>query len=151
MTNLRIIPDIDNFQGHDLEMGTNCLGPFLLSVLLEPILRRTAVTENMKKSSHKPVRIVWVSSMISMLTPKGGISFDEAGSPTVLKGMSNYMVSKSGNVFLAAEFAKRLGDDGILSVSLHPGLMRTELQRHISVIERRIMVDMPLKIPRLIN
>lgn len=54
--------------------------------------------------------------MISLLTPKGGISFDEVDNPTVLKGMNNYMVSKSGDVFLAAEFAKRLGNDGILSV-----------------------------------
>ena len=54
--------------------------------------------------------------MINLLMPKSGISFDEVGNPTVLKGMNNYMVSKLGDVFLAAEFGKRLGNDGILSV-----------------------------------
>jgi len=35
---------------------------------------------------------------------------------------------------LAAEFAKRLESKDILSVSVHPGLMRTELQRNMGVI-----------------
>lgn len=69
-------------------MGTNCLGPFLLSALLEPILRRTAAAEGMTKSSHKTVRIVWVSSMIGLLTPKGGINFNEVDNPSVLKVMN---------------------------------------------------------------
>jgi retinol dehydrogenase-12 len=90
--------------------------PFLLSTLLEPILRRTAASEGMTKSSHKTVRIVWVSSTISLLTPKGGINFNEVDNPSVPKAMNNYMVSKSGDVFLAAEFAKKSGNDGIPSI-----------------------------------
>jgi retinol dehydrogenase 12 len=70
----------------------------------------------MTKSSHKTVRIVWVSSMISLLTPKGGVNFNEVDNPSVLNVMNNYMVSKSGDVFLAAEFVKKSGNDGILSV-----------------------------------
>ncbi|XTI95265.1 hypothetical protein V2W45_1349690 [Cenococcum geophilum] len=93
-------------------MGTNCLGPFLLSALLEPILRRTAAAEGMTKSSHKT----------------GGINFNEVDNPSVLKVMNNYMVSKSGDVFLAAESAKKSGNDGILSVSLHPGTVFKPLQ-----------------------
>ena len=54
--------------------------------------------------------------MISLLMSEGGVSFDEVGNPTVLNGMNNYMVPKSGDAFLAAEFGKRLGNDGILSV-----------------------------------
>ena len=90
--------------------------PFLLSALPEPILRRTAASERMTKSSHKTVRIVWVSSMISLLTPKGGINFNEVDNPSVPKVMNNYTASKSGDAFLAAESAKKLGNDGILSV-----------------------------------
>lgn len=74
-------------------MGTNCLGPFLLNTLLEPILRRTAAARGVTKSSHKTVRIVWVSSMISLLTPKDGISFNEVDNPSVLKVMNNYIIS----------------------------------------------------------
>jgi len=50
-------------------------------------------------------------------TPAGGMSFDSKGRPQILpKPMANYMQSKVGGCWLAAEFAKRLGSKGILSV-----------------------------------
>lgn len=98
-------------------MATNCLGPFLLNHLLEPILTRTAHA----KSAPNAVRIVWLSSAISMtsIVPHGGIHFDEeCGSPKVLQNyMQNYMQTKVGNVFLASEAAKRLGRDNVISVA----------------------------------
>lgn len=101
-------------QGHDLEMATNCLGPFLLNRLLEPILIRTAQAES---TASGRVRIVWVSSMITVSVPPGGIQFEKSGRPKVLKNaMQNYMQSKVGNVFLASEVAKRVGDDGVISL-----------------------------------
>lgn len=99
-------------QGHDLEMGTNCLAPYLLTLLLEPILTRTV-------ASVPPlsVRVVFVVSLIQLGTPAGGMSFDSQGTPKVLpKAMDNYMQSKAGGAWLAAEFAKRLRSKGILSV-----------------------------------
>ena len=100
-------------QGHDLEMATNCLGPFLLNQLLEPVLARTAHSE----STPDRVRIVWLASMVTASVPDGGIHFSKRGSPKVLKNaMQNYMQSKVGNVFLASEAAKRLSKDGIISM-----------------------------------
>ena len=50
-------------------------------------------------------------------SPAGGMSFDSQGTPKVLpKPMENYMQSKVGGTWLAAEFAKRLGSRGIFSV-----------------------------------
>lgn len=101
-------------QGHDLEMATNCLGPFLLNHHLQHILLQTA-----HQAAHPgSVRIVWVSSLLGVGTIKGGMSFDpETGSPKIPSDpMSNYMQSKVGNVFLAHECAKRLGGEGILSM-----------------------------------
>jgi len=90
----------------------NCLAPYLLTLLLEPILIRTAAI-----SPSESVRIVWVVSLIQRSTPKGGMNFDANGTPVVLKKlMENYFQSKSGSTWLAAEFAQRLGDKGILSV-----------------------------------
>ena len=96
-------------------MGTNCLGPFLFNHFLEPILKRTA---SAKESQHNTIRIVWLSSMINVSTPRGGILWDdETGKPKVLKApMENYMESKVGNVFLASEAAVRLGEAGIISM-----------------------------------
>jgi hypothetical protein len=101
-------------QGHDLEMGTNCLAPYLLTLLLEPILIRTAAASPYSKCS---VRVVWVITLMQFLKPGDGISFDANGTPKVLKNaMDNYGQSKVGGAWLAAEFAKRLGSKGILSV-----------------------------------
>ncbi|KAL4906774.1 hypothetical protein BDW74DRAFT_149602 [Aspergillus multicolor] len=114
-------------QGYDLEMGTNCLGPFTFNALLLPLLKRTAAN-----ATPGSVRVVWVSSIIEFSTAQNGIVFDEqTGAPKVLPDpMENYMESKVGGVFFAGEMSKRSGSDGIFSLSVHPGLMKTELQRH---------------------
>ncbi|PYI24129.1 NAD(P)-binding protein [Aspergillus violaceofuscus CBS 115571] len=122
--------------GHDLEMSTNCLGPFLFNQLLLPTLQRTAAS-----AEPGSVRVVWVASLLSAFVAHGGIVFDEeSGAPTVLKNvMENYMQSKVGNVFLASEMARRVGGDGVMSLSVNPGLMKTELQRHNSPAQGKIM------------
>ncbi|KAL2867023.1 NAD(P)-binding protein [Aspergillus lucknowensis] len=122
--------------GHDLEMGTNCLGPFTFNSLLLPLLRHTAAS-----APKDSVRVVWLSSFIEYGVVREGFAFDEhTGAPAILKAsMENYMQSKVGNLFLASEMAKRFGGDGILSLSVNPGLMKTELQRHGPAIQGAIM------------
>jgi retinol dehydrogenase-12 len=102
-------------QGHDLEMGTNCLGPFVLNWYLQDILRQTAGLTGVVKGS---VRVVWLASFIQTGTAKGGILFDaKTDGPKVLEDpMQNYMQSKVGNLFLANEWAEKLGVDGIVSI-----------------------------------
>ena len=105
-------------QGHDLGMGTNCLGPFLLTILLEDILKRTAQMEaNIGK--RKSVRVVWVSTLLHMESsniPDGGVKFDEAGNPVQYAGMLNYMQTKCGDVHLGVEFSRKLASAGVLSI-----------------------------------
>ncbi|KAF2757409.1 NAD(P)-binding protein [Pseudovirgaria hyperparasitica] len=127
--------------GHDLEMGTNVLGPFLLTRLLEPILKQTASLKNKLDSEKRPVRVVWVVSVLDSGTPKGGVEFDEVtkAPKTFKKPMENYMSSKAGGSFLAVEFARRWHEAGILSVSCNPGLMKTELQRHQPALVSKLM------------
>ena len=62
-------------------MGTNCLGPFLLNHFLESTLTKTAAAT----SSPLGVRVVWLSSMIAVSVPKGGITMNRDGSPKVIK------------------------------------------------------------------
>jgi len=98
-------------QGHEVQMATHSLGPFLLTALLSDRLAETA-------RGGAPARVVWVTSMISVGAPKGGIVWDEAtNGPKVGKDtMENYMQSKIGSLFLAHEYAKRVAGQGIVSV-----------------------------------
>jgi len=45
--------------------------------------------------------------------------------------MRAYSNSKLANVLFAAEFNRRHNHDGVLAVSLHPGAIRTNLQKHV--------------------
>lgn len=118
-------------QGYDLQLGTNCLGPFLFTQCLVPVLQRTA-----KKSPPGQVRVTWAASLVVEAAPAVGVVMADDGTPTLFgKGkQSSYNMSKAGNVFYAVEFARRYGGDGILSVAWNPGNLRTELQRHINPV-----------------
>lgn len=99
-------------QGYEAQLGTNNVAPFLFTKLLHPILARTA-----KQAPANSVRVVWVSSSVAEhLSPKGGIDFDNLDYKTDKAPWSKYGVSKAGNVLHAAEFAKRTGAEGIISV-----------------------------------
>ena len=50
------------------------------------------------------------------------------------------MKKKKGNVLVAKELARLYADKGIVSTSLNPGNLKTELQRHMSSIQERIVV-----------
>ena len=62
--------------GHDIDIATNCLAPFLLVSLLQPIMQNVA--------SHfchpnQSIRVVWVSSLLTISTPIGGVQLDDNG------------------------------------------------------------------------
>jgi retinol dehydrogenase 12 len=128
---------------HELQMGTNCLGPFLFSELLQPILQRTA-------SSSPPgsVRVTWAASIASQLySPQNGVDFGEDGNPRILGPRTDYGQTKAGNIFLATETARRYGKSGIVSVAWNPGNLKTELRRHQSPLlemAMRFMLSPPI-------
>lgn len=113
-------------QGHELQVATNCLGPFLFTQLLLPLLRATA-----QASPPASVRVLWTSSlMVDLSAPPGGMVVADLASPPPDK-TKNYVTSKVGNWFLASELARRVGGPhGILSVTLNPGNLKTNLLRH---------------------
>ncbi|KAF7518173.1 hypothetical protein G7054_g13546 [Neopestalotiopsis clavispora] len=128
--------DSKSKQGHELMLATNAIGPFLLTELLKPVLLSTA-----KSCLSGSVRVVWVSSIIALGTPKGGIVWDKDIEAPKLHDSpsSNYMQSKAGVVYLSHEYAQDLGRHGIISVSLHPGFLKTELQRNFPAPLRALM------------
>ncbi|KAF7563713.1 hypothetical protein G7046_g416 [Stylonectria norvegica] len=110
-------------QGNEDIMRINCLGPFLLTKMLLPVLRKTA-----EDSPRGSVRIVFTTSgIIDLAGPPGGISLSELVPGKYSADSSrNYSASKAGNWFLASEFDKRLRKNGIVSVVQSPGTLRTK-------------------------
>ncbi|MCJ1436424.1 hypothetical protein MMC27_005803 [Xylographa pallens] len=113
-------------QGYELQLGTNCIGHFMFANLLRPILAKTAAS-----SASNSVRVVWVSSSAISFAPKTAIDFSNMDYKKNENTWTKYARSKAGNVLHGAEFARRAKDEGIISLSLNPGNLASDLQRHI--------------------
>ncbi|KAF2013823.1 putative steroid dehydrogenase [Aaosphaeria arxii CBS 175.79] len=113
-------------QGHELQLATNCLGPYLLTQLLLPTLRKTA-----RDSPPATVRVIWTSSIaVDFGAPKNGLDIARISDPPSSQ-QENYAISKAGNWFLASQLASQAADDGILSVTANPGNLKSNLTRHL--------------------
>jgi len=113
-------------QGYELQLGTNCIAPFLFTKLLTPILIETA-----KSSPPGSVRVVWLGSSITEQSPKNGIPLDNLDYKKDQAAWTKYAVSKAGNYYYGTEYAKRYKADGVYSLSCNPGNLKTPLQRHV--------------------
>ncbi|XP_029958087.1 retinol dehydrogenase 12 [Salarias fasciatus] len=104
--------------GFETQLAVNHLGHFLLTNLLLPKLKSSA-----------PSRIVNVSS----IAHRGGrIDFEDLFfSRRPYSALESYRQSKLANVLFSSEIARRLKGSGVTSFSLHPGVIRTELGRHV--------------------
>ncbi|CAM1510828.1 Fc.00g083410.m01.CDS01 [Cosmosporella sp. VM-42] len=117
-------------QGYELQLGVNCLAPFLFTKLLTPIMVETA-----KIRESGAVRVLWVSSSAAELfSPSGGIDIEKLnykeGEPTHMDYVP-YAVSKAGLVLLSQEYAMRYRSDGVVSVAMNPGNLKSDLRRHL--------------------
>lgn len=126
-------------QGHEIHMGTNCLGPYLLTKLLLPVLAESA-----RSAPENSVRVVFASSgIIDMTGPPGGVSFAELEPGKHSDDMNrNYSGSKAGNWFLASEFDRRCAKDGIVAVVQSPGTLRTPGWNGTSFLVRTMMAPL---------
>ncbi|KAI1099757.1 NAD(P)-binding protein [Jackrogersella minutella] len=110
-------------QGYELQLGVNCIGTFALTKLLTPTLVSTA-----KASPPSSVRVVWVSSSASEgINPKAFL--ENVYHPETKGTFDKYGTSKLGNFLHSTEFAASHKADGIVSVSLNPGNLDSDLWR----------------------
>jgi NAD(P)-dependent dehydrogenase (short-subunit alcohol dehydrogenase family) len=80
------------------------------------------------------VRVIWLASIVvDTSAPPNGVNLDELLRPSGTSMNRNYENTKVGNWFLADDLAKQAGagDDGILSVVVNPGNLKTNLTRHL--------------------
>ncbi|XP_060905425.1 retinol dehydrogenase 12-like isoform X1 [Labrus mixtus] len=104
--------------GFETQLAVNHLGHFLLTNLLLPMLISSA-----------PSRVVTVSS----IAHKGGrIDLDDLFFSTrPYSPLESYKQSKLANVLFSRELAQRLKGTGVSSFCLHPGVIYTDLGRHV--------------------
>ncbi|KAF9071222.1 hypothetical protein BDP27DRAFT_1401582 [Rhodocollybia butyracea] len=103
----------------------NGTGHFALTVALLPLLKKTATLPE----SH--VRIVNITSIVYNLARLGTPDFSslEGLNQKSWSTWGRYGMSKLSNILFTNELQKRLDQDGIYCVSVHPGPVATELYR----------------------
>lgn len=105
--------------GFEMQLGVNHLGHFLLTHLLLDLLKSSA-----------PSRIVVVSSK---LYKYGGVNFDDLNSEKKYDKAFCYSQSKLANLLFTLELSKRLEGSGVTVNALTPGIVRTNLGRHVPI------------------
>ncbi|TRY86390.1 hypothetical protein DNTS_012154, partial [Danionella cerebrum] len=102
--------------GFETQLAVNHLGHFLLTNLLLGMLKRSSTS-----------RVVNVSSVAHV---GGNIDFDDLFfDKRPYSSLGSYKQSKLANVLFSREFARRM--KGVSSYCLHPGVIRTDLNRHV--------------------
>ncbi|KAJ7152607.1 hypothetical protein C8R43DRAFT_1003067 [Mycena crocata] len=118
--------------GLESQMGTDHVGPFLLTKLLTPKLLASAT------AGFTP-RVVFVSGAAHAYSP--GINFDtiEHPNPDIYSNFGAYWQAKCANILTAIELSKR-SKGAINAYSIHPGFIFTNItQKEEAVPELQAM------------
>lgn len=113
------LPALETKHGFELQFLTNHVGHFMI---VTGLLERLTATG----------RVVMVSSMAHLNAPPGGVDFDNLDGSRGYSPWRAYGQSKIGNILFANALATRFGGTGRVANSLHPGVIRTNLTRHMS-------------------
>jgi len=105
--------------GFEMQLGTNHLGHFLLTGILAPALVNAA-----------PARVVNLSSRGHM---RGDIDWDDPHfNNRPYDKWEAYGQSKTANILFTVELDRRLSPSGVRAYAVHPGVIITELGRHLT-------------------
>jgi NAD(P)-dependent dehydrogenase (short-subunit alcohol dehydrogenase family) len=114
-----VCPYSKTADGFEMTFGTNHLGPFLLTNLLMPLL---------KKASDPGAKVVNVSSHAHKFC---GMNWDDLMfEKTPYHAFKAYSQSKLANILFTKELARRGEGSRVDFYSLHPGSVRTDIFRH---------------------
>jgi NAD(P)-dependent dehydrogenase (short-subunit alcohol dehydrogenase family) len=104
--------------GFEMQFGTNHLGHFLFTnLLLDSLLASDAArVVALSSAGHRESGIIWD---------------DPNFESTEYFNWTSYGQSKTANALFALELDKRYADQGLHAYSVHPGVIMTELARHM--------------------
>ncbi|KAK5164512.1 uncharacterized protein LTR77_009718 [Saxophila tyrrhenica] len=118
------VPPALGAEGFEIQFTSNYLGHAILLKLLRPLMVKTA-----KSSPDSDARLVMLSSFGHTVHLPGGIDFDSLRTPDAGTALQRYGQSKLADILLAKSMAKHYPQ--ITSVSVHPGLVRTNLADNV--------------------
>ncbi|KAF7313904.1 NAD(P)-binding protein [Mycena chlorophos] len=116
-----MVPPVEEITsaGYDLTFGTNVLGHFYLTKLLLPTLLAT-----------QGARIITLTSMIHYVATVDYATFIEGPKRRKRSPLDLYAQSKWADAVMAVELARRYGPQGIISHSINPGNLKTDISKH---------------------
>ncbi|KAJ3520646.1 hypothetical protein NM688_g9131 [Phlebia brevispora] len=120
--------------GYDIQWATNVMGHWYLTELLMP-----ALIEGAKTSPDRHARVVTTSSAAANFSTIDYDTFRDGPQRQKLGNVGLYYQSKFANAVVARETARRYADKGIISVSLNPGNLYTDLQRHCTWLQYALL------------
>jgi NAD(P)-dependent dehydrogenase (short-subunit alcohol dehydrogenase family) len=115
-------------EGHEMQFGTNHLGHFLLTCLLVPALEASGDARiiNLSSGGHKYCTV----------------DLDDWNFETgEYDKWQAYGRSKTANAQFAVALDKRLSGRGVRAFSVHPGVIVTELGRHLTPDDIKMMTE----------
>jgi NAD(P)-dependent dehydrogenase (short-subunit alcohol dehydrogenase family) len=117
------LPRLEQKHGFELQFFTNHVGHFILV---------TGLVDQLADDG----RVVMLSSAAHGRAPAAGIEFDNLSGATGYRPWTAYGQSKLANLLFATELARRFSGTGRTAYAVHPGVIRTELVRHINPLAR---------------
>ena len=114
------LPKLEQVRGIEKQFAVNHLGHFVLVLNL---------LEGVKAAPQG--RVVVVSSQLHARAPAGGIQFDNLSGVHGYDPFQAYAHSKLANGLFARELARRLKGTRATANALHPGVIKTNIVRHL--------------------
>jgi len=117
------LPACEQKFGLELQFLTNHIGHFMLA---------TGVLDALAEQG----RVVMVSSRAHLRAPAGGVEFDNLSGARDYRPWKAYGQSKIANLLFAKELARRLEGTSKTANAVHPGVIFTNLSRHMNPLAR---------------
>jgi len=119
------LPERELLHGQEKQFYVNHVGHFQLV---------TGLLESLAPEG----RIVILSSSAHTMAPEGGIRFDDLSFEQGYEGWTAYGQSKLANLLFAKELSRRLEGTDQVANACHPGVIATNLGRHMPWIARAL-------------
>lgn len=120
------LPKLEQAHGYELQFFTNHIGHFILV---------TGLLEQLKEHG----RVVMLSSDAHRGAPSEGIQFGNLAGTKDYSAWRAYGQSKLANMLFANELSRRFAGTSKVANSVHPGVINTNLGRHMGGIANAVL------------